>query len=705
MNIVFKIFFSMSFSGGVLILVLLLGKGFLKDKVSRQWQYYIWLVVILRLLFPFGSEVSLLGRVYQAADQVITHVVPLPQEPPMLNTLEDKFVPAVEMELGDENVNRLDDVIIAYSFQDVGVLLMNYIWLVWLVVALGLLIRKITIYQGFIWYMNAGLSPVSDIKILDQLSIVMGQLGIKKPIELCVNPLVSSPLLIGFFHPCIVLPSTNISEKDFLYITLHELIHYKRRDMFFKWLVQITACLHWFNPLAHLMVREITKACEFSCDEAVLIKIGCDSAKDYGKTLLDAMAMVGKYKENLGAVTLNENKQLLKERLGAIMNFKRKPKVIQLLTGILTLCLIFGAFFVGVYPTAAASNQLPSNSLVSGDKNSTQKETSAYNKDYVSQAERYYKADSLPLFKIVFSQLDEEEQGKWLDRIYKDQKIAFMGDVVNLLDEDCSQIQRLAKTAYKDGDIAFFSVLAMRMSEDTLKYWLGQALEDEDWVFQSILFNKLNQDNKFNELQEKQEKEWEAAHIEKYRAAGITIDGKNYYYQGKLVHIFLDIRQTNKSFYTLDINPKGTINIKIVRNENNEIAGVAYMTEEEVIELFDDKNDPDNEHNIETIPINVETIAAGETIYLGEYTLSEGDKIYYDIFAETGNGMKVFFTKDGQNDTSYWSVHNLRQQEEPLKCTTNITVDSTKEGNYQLFLKATDNTLKNIKGTIIIQLQ
>ena len=41
MNIVFKTFFSMSFSGGLLILVLFFGKGFLKDKVSRQWQYYI----------------------------------------------------------------------------------------------------------------------------------------------------------------------------------------------------------------------------------------------------------------------------------------------------------------------------------------------------------------------------------------------------------------------------------------------------------------------------------------------------------------------------------------------------------------------------------------------------------------------------------------------------------------------------------------
>ena len=39
--------------------------------------------------------------------------------------------------------------------------------------------------------------------------------------ELCVNPLVSSPLLIGFFHPCIVLPSADIPEKDFRCIVLH----------------------------------------------------------------------------------------------------------------------------------------------------------------------------------------------------------------------------------------------------------------------------------------------------------------------------------------------------------------------------------------------------------------------------------------------------------------------------------------------------
>ena len=48
MNAGFKIFLSMSLSGGLLVLVLLLGKQFLKNKISRQWQYYIWLVVVLR---------------------------------------------------------------------------------------------------------------------------------------------------------------------------------------------------------------------------------------------------------------------------------------------------------------------------------------------------------------------------------------------------------------------------------------------------------------------------------------------------------------------------------------------------------------------------------------------------------------------------------------------------------------------------------
>ncbi len=709
MNAVLKIFLSMSFSGGLLILVLLLGKRFLKDKISRQWQYYIWLVVVLRLLLPFGPEASLMGKIYQAADQAITQTAPFPSQQ------RDVLAPAVGLEQNNEDVNPpAEDLTTACTLQEIGVLLTNHVWLIWLVIALGLLIRKVTIYQGFMWYIKAGLNPVSDLAVLDRLSITAERAGIQKPVELCANPLISSPLLIGFFHPCIVLPSADISEKDFQYIVLHELTHYKRRDMFYKWLVQITVCLHWFNPLVHLMEREITKACEFSCDEAVLAKMGCDNAQDYGKTLLNAMAAVGKYKKSLGAVTLmNGNKQLLKERLSAIMKFKKKSTAIRLLTGVLTLCVMFGAAFVGVYPVAAAVDRTAGKLRMTAGKNSTQGKTGTNNKDYAAQAERSYEADSLPLFEITFPRLDENTQKTWLEKLYAEGDFAFFSAAVRGLDENSSLPADFAEKAYADEKTAFFSILTDCMDKTELDLWLDRALEDGNWAFQSMLFHKLDKNDEFDEQKEKQEKEWTAAQTAEYQAAGVTMDGKDYYYQGQLVSIFLDIR-ANQSFYTLNMNPKGTINIKITRDMDNKITGIAYMTEAEVTELLEDMSDDDDDWT-ETvagkvwypriIPVNYETMADKEIVWLGEYTLSEGDRIWYNVLAEAGNGLQVGFAKpeDPLLNTTYYSVKNLRQEGEALEISASFTLGpSVKPGTYKLFLRATDGALGNVKGSISI---
>lgn len=421
----------------------------------------------------------------------------------------------------------------------------------------------------------------------------MEQTNIQKPPELCVNPLIASPLLFGFFHPCIVLPNADISEKDFQYIVLHELIHCERRDMFYKWLVQVTVCLHWFNPFAYLMNQEMIKACEFSYDEAVLAKIGYDNAQEYGKTLLDAMAAVGKYKENLGAVTLNANKRLLKARLGAIMNCKRKSRAAWFLTGELTLCAIVGAVFIGVYPTAAASSQSSGTPSVSGKPNSIQVETSEQdNKDYASQVKRYYENDSLPLFEITFPKLDEDMKKTWLEKLYTDGDFAFFSVVARGLDINSSLFTDFAEKMYADKEIAFFSILADYMNTTKLEFWLDRALEDGKWDFQSMLFDKLDKSDEFDERKENQEKEWEEAQETEYKAVGVTIDGYDYYYQEQLVNIFLDI-QSSGSFYTLNMNPKGTVNVKIIRNANNKIIGIAYMTETEVTELLEDMSDND----------------------------------------------------------------------------------------------------------------
>ncbi len=796
MNAVLKIFLSMSFSGSLLILALLLGKRFLKDKISRQWQYYIWLVVVLRLLFPFGPEVSLLGKTYQAVDQAITQTASLPpQQQSPLTTPGGNLAPVTGTEQSNRSMNSpTEDLTTVHPFQEIGTLLTDQVWLIWLAAAVVLLIRKATVYQSFIRYIKAGLTPVSDIEILDRLFITAEQAGIKRPVELCVNPLISSPLLIGFFRPCIVLPNADISKKAFQYIVLHELTHYKRRDMFYKWLVQITACLHWFNPLVHLMSREITKACEFSCDEAILTKMGSGNAQDYGKTLLDAMAAVGKYKENLGSVTLSENKKLLKERLGAIMKFQKTSRAVKLLTAVLTVCIVLGASFAGVYTAgnvqaaslsgttpdttgrpslsldvssaavnvlAATDNQISAEynrdvytvnisqqnrdwkvsiscktsmntndetirlylpnvdygdvklktdngymacglirsgniagnfnmasvfltlpegfsgsvnaiansgyfQLVSQDdfKNTTTTiidngdwgeiykpknfkengntstftdgteantirvtrkgsgvmgiytsddfDTSNYPDEWKelwqdewqgkpwedgwwnSDIEQYYQADSLPLFQIAFSRLDGEEQLAWLEKIYADRDLAFFSVAVRGLDTNYSVLSSFAEKVYENADNAFFSILADCMDETELEFWLDRALEDSNWAFQSMLFDKLGKEDEFNELEAKREKEWAETQRAEYEAAGVTmVDEKTYYYQGQLVNIFLDIRKEG-SFYTLNMNPAGTVNIKITRGTDNNITGVAYMTEAEVVELLGDMDEPDD---------------------------------------------------------------------------------------------------------------
>lgn len=589
MNTVLKIVLSMSVSGALLILVLFIGKRFLKDRISRQWQYYIWLIVILRMLLPFGPEINLMGKIYQAMGQTITAAVFLPSQQISVDIPDEFPISSDGLEQNNEKMNELaESFAVEPSFQDIVTVLIKHIWMIWLAVAAAMLIRKITIYQSFIQYINCGSTPVSDIKILDQLSAMTDLEGVKRPVELLINPLVSSPLLIGFFHPCIVLPGVDNSEKEFRYIILHELTHYRRGDMFYKWLIQITVCLHWFNPFVYLMCKEIAKACEFSCDEAVLIKTGYQNAREYGKILLDAMVSVGKYKESLGALTLNENKQLLKERLEAIMNLKEKTKVTKILTGVLTVCIILGALFIGVYPVNAVSyreESVESNEIAISEPDKQERFTQTRKglRFGISSpdAEQCYEAGSLPLFQIAFSRLDEDEQRTWMEKIYADGEIAFFSISVDELNIDSPLIRDFAEKFYEDGSVSFFSVLTNRMTKETMESWLDRALEDRKSSFQSVLFDKLEKDGEKNAL----EKELEQKQMEEYETAGVIKNGKDYYFQGQLINIFLDARP-GKPYYTLNLNPKGTVNVKINRGEDGEITGAVYMTEEEVAELF-----------------------------------------------------------------------------------------------------------------------
>ena len=82
-----------------------------------------------------------------------------------------------------------------------------------------------------------------------------------------------------------------------------------------------------------------------SCDEAVVLILGDKTKREYGDMLVSFVRADNQYKSSLASVTLTEGAEQLKERLGAIMELKKKSKSIKVITAIFTfsLCICFAA--------------------------------------------------------------------------------------------------------------------------------------------------------------------------------------------------------------------------------------------------------------------------------------------------------------------------------------------------------------------------
>ena len=371
MNEFMKILLSLSVSGALLLLLILGLKPLYKNRFSKRWQYYIWIVVALRFLLPFTPDNAIVGSLFEKIDTVaITNEIPTSPNIP---------VPADTGNNNAEPIQTNREINAAAMREPIN----KYVCLffIWSALALILFVRKITVYQGFIQYIKAGNKEVSDIKILNLLSDCEEKLNIKTRVELSCNPLIASPMLIGFFRPRIILPIGEWEDKELSYIFVHELIHYKQRDMFYKWLIQIVVCVHWFNPFVYLLEKEVNKSCELSCDEKVISVLDDTARREYGDTLISFLKSNNLYKSSLASVTLTEGAEQLKERLGAIMNFKSKTKTIRVLTVILTLFILSGAVFIGGYSVSAATDSKETSKSSIPEKKGNGKSTYIYDEN------------------------------------------------------------------------------------------------------------------------------------------------------------------------------------------------------------------------------------------------------------------------------------------------------------------------------------
>ncbi len=346
MNEFMKILLSLSVSGTLLLLLVLGLKQLSKNRSSKRWQYYIWIIVALRFLLPFTPDTTIVGSLFESLDTaVITkESFTSPNMPISVNADRREAKPT---QTGDTTVTA-----------STHKLFNGYVCLffVWSALALAFFARKIMIYQGFVRYIKAGNTEVSDRKILNLLSDCQEKLNVKTSVGLFHNSLIASPMVIGFFRPIILLPAGELEDKKLSYIFLHELIHCKQRDMFYKWLIQLVVCVHWFNPFIYLLEKEVNRSCELSCDEKVISILDDHARREYGDTLISFLKSNTLNKGSFASATLTEGAEQLKERLGAIMNFKKKAKSMPAVTVIFTLAVCFCFFVTGAYTLPSADH-------------------------------------------------------------------------------------------------------------------------------------------------------------------------------------------------------------------------------------------------------------------------------------------------------------------------------------------------------------
>ena len=161
-------------------------------------------------------------------------------------------------------------------------------------------------------------------------------LVIDREIPLRVSAAADCPMLAGFIHPTLYLPDERISRTDAAFIFRHELTHYKHGDLWLKLLLLAARCLHWFNPLVHLIARFAQEDIEAACDDAVVR--GHDGAyrRAYGETILrSAIAQVQKRKALVSC--FGDDKKTLMRRFEGLFDKSVKKRGVALVVMIALL--------------------------------------------------------------------------------------------------------------------------------------------------------------------------------------------------------------------------------------------------------------------------------------------------------------------------------------------------------------------------------
>ncbi|WMJ89870.1 M56 family metallopeptidase [Anaerocolumna sp. MB42-C2] len=343
----------MALYGSAMILIVLILRGFLKNKLPKPIFPFLWTLVLIRLLVPFSlssplsvpvPELNFLNQIFLSQENTAVTVVEDSQT--AANTTEN-LIPgrlgsgaaAAEVITTDnlaaenyvtessaaETAQSGDYNSIFYLFQLIDVRMLIFF--------IGIVITACTLLYQKMRYFR---------KLRDSLLVEHNETinGILRDMDyghvlVFTNDYIASPLVTGILNPRIYLPARLEFQNIQLlkHILTHETKHIKHRDNLTKAVMLLVLCLHWYNPLVWIMSKYLSADIEAACDTAVLKNSNAEERQSYAYSLL-TMAITGN-RQNLLYSAFSKTE--VERRIQNVLHYKKT-------TALVTALSIFFAF-------------------------------------------------------------------------------------------------------------------------------------------------------------------------------------------------------------------------------------------------------------------------------------------------------------------------------------------------------------------------
>lgn len=345
-----------SLSMSVIILIVLAGSRFLNKRYTAKWRYFVWLFIALRLVFPFNislpqapvkfevpvhtkllsnevKEVKSGGELTRDFKGADVNNDNLEVKAPVLDKLNDndynKGYNKSNKEFNKDYNKNYKDVFNAGSFLNENfrsISLQETLMIIWAVGAIAFFLYHIIVYAVF-------------RKGIKKRCFILNT-SVKQRVMVCKK--IKSPMLVGFIKPVILIPDIEYSDNELSVILSHEMVHYKRGDLWYKLLLVIANTIHWFNPFVYAMVCSANFDLELTCDDIVVRNKDLGFRKAYSATILNSIR-----NENSTAFSTYfvGGKESLKKRFSNILDVNKKKKGVLAVIVMLICILSVGCLF------------------------------------------------------------------------------------------------------------------------------------------------------------------------------------------------------------------------------------------------------------------------------------------------------------------------------------------------------------------------